>query len=431
MHRALARGAAAAAAAPRPPPGAAAGGPSAAASFSGRSAAAAASPAGGRRVAVVVGGAAGLAAAAALTAAGLDVTLFEQGRGLGGRVCSRRVDGGGGGDGAAAAELSFDHGAQYLSPKPAPFAALLAELEAAGALARWHGAVGDINASGSGVLDLGSFRPGGKALYVGSPSNSAFGRALAARCGPGRLSAHTAVRAHGLALEPATGRWRLRVRPAAAGDSGGPASEPWPEAFDGVVSALSANSTVRLLGGGDGGDGDAAAAPAIAAAAAGVRSNVCWALMLALRRPSGLPLDGALIAGGGPLAWIARNSSKPGRARPAGDAWVETWVIHASPEWSNARRDARREQVAAELLAAFAHAAPCVREAIEGGGGRPPLALAHRWNNAYPLNPLTAPPPAEPGAPRLVACGDWAAGPRVGDAYASGLAAAESLLAQL
>lgn len=40
-----------------------------------------------RHTAVIGGGMAGLAAAAELTAAGVRVTLVEQGRGLGGRVC--------------------------------------------------------------------------------------------------------------------------------------------------------------------------------------------------------------------------------------------------------------------------------------------------------------------------------------------------------
>ena len=83
---------------------------------------------------------------------------------------------------------------------------------------------------------------------------------------------------------------------------------------------------------------------------------------------------------------------------------------------------------------------------------------AHRWNNAYPLNPRppVPPPPGSraaelgpgvlglgPGGPglggfymlradmALAACGDWAKGPRAGDAYVSGWEAAHALLASV
>ncbi len=72
--------------------------------------------------------------------------------------------------------------------------------------------------------------------------------------------------------------------------------------FDAVVTALGSHSTVRLLdastttaaegpGGGGGGDGGAeairAAATGVRAAAADVQANVCWSLMLALRKKTG------------------------------------------------------------------------------------------------------------------------------------------------
>lgn len=86
-------------------------GPSAGATPASQRAAATAAAAGaaaahGAHVAVVGGGFAGLAAAKELADAGANVTLVEQGRGLGGRVCSRRATVGGG------HPLTFDHGAQ-------------------------------------------------------------------------------------------------------------------------------------------------------------------------------------------------------------------------------------------------------------------------------------------------------------------------------
>lgn len=59
---------------------------------------------------------------------------------------------------------------------------------------------------------------------------------------------------------------------------------------------------------------------------------------------AGLPFNGALVTGSPSLAWLARDSSKPGRTVPQRGAG-EAWVVHASPDWSNERRDAPREQV--------------------------------------------------------------------------------------
>ena len=50
--------------------------------------------------------------------------------------------------------------------------------------------------------------------------------------------------------------------------------------------------------------------------------------MLAFKQSLGLEFGGAFVHGS-PLSWIARNSSKPGR-----DVEPETWVLHASSEWT-------------------------------------------------------------------------------------------------
>ena len=79
------------------------------------------------RIAIVGAGLAGLTCARELTVHGLTPTIFDKGRGLGGRLSTRRADGG----------FQFDHGAQYLTAKSAAFRALLSQAEAAGAVARW------------------------------------------------------------------------------------------------------------------------------------------------------------------------------------------------------------------------------------------------------------------------------------------------------
>ncbi|MBA3938528.1 MAG: NAD(P)-binding protein, partial [Planctomycetes bacterium] len=84
--------------------------------------------------AIVLGaGISGLLAARSLRAAGWTVTVLDQGRGVGGRLATRRIAG-----------QAFDHGGQFLSVREPRFAALVAEWERAGAVAQWgRGFLGD------------------------------------------------------------------------------------------------------------------------------------------------------------------------------------------------------------------------------------------------------------------------------------------------
>jgi predicted NAD/FAD-dependent oxidoreductase len=84
--------------------------------------------------------------------------------------------------------------------------------------------------------------------------------------------------------------------------------------------------------------------------------------------------------------------------------------------------------VAQALLAEFLAAA-----GLDFGAADVLYAEAHRWNNAYPLNPRAGRAGMYVALPeaRLVACGDWCAGPRAGDAYLSGLEAAQAVRSML
>lgn len=79
------------------------------------------------RIAIIGAGMCGVTAARVLADAGHAPVILDKGRGVGGRMATRRV-----GDG-----LQFDHGAQYLSAKKAGFAALLDRAREMGAAHRW------------------------------------------------------------------------------------------------------------------------------------------------------------------------------------------------------------------------------------------------------------------------------------------------------
>ena len=83
---------------------------------------------------VIIGsGMAGLACARRLAEAGLAPIVLDKGRGIGGRVATRRVG-----------DLQFDHGAQYVNAHGAGFAAVLGGLP----VADWHDGTGRTHSVG-------------------------------------------------------------------------------------------------------------------------------------------------------------------------------------------------------------------------------------------------------------------------------------------
>jgi len=362
-------------------------------------------------VLVVGGGMSGLGAAATLVSAGVSTLLVEQGRGVGGRVCSRRARGPHG-------ELSFDFGCQYFAPKAGdPFAAVLAELETSGVVARWGagGRLGTVSCDASGHLDWSSFapQPPSKAAFVGVPTASVVGRhllaAAVARPGAGTLAVATGTRAAPGSLRREGDSWLVSTHPK---------PEPGKTTITHhrvVIAAASASSTFNVI---------SPVAPKLAAAASAVRADACWGLLVAFATPlfgdAGCVADGVLVSGSSSLAWVARNSSKPGRQSCSG---ADCWVVHATPTWSNERRELEAAVVAQALLQEFCQAC--------GLSSDPPTlhVEAFLWNAAFPLNPAS---PAEgcyaDTSLRLAMAGDWCIGPRAGDAWASGVAAANAVL---
>ena len=83
-------------------------------------------------VIVIGAGMAGLTAAAELQRAGCRVLVLDKGRGVGGRLASRRIGG-----------AAFDHGAQFITARTSRFAALVEDCRRAGAAEEWHRGVGD------------------------------------------------------------------------------------------------------------------------------------------------------------------------------------------------------------------------------------------------------------------------------------------------
>ena len=109
--------------------------------------------------------------------------------------------------------------------------------------------------------------------------------------------------------------------------------------------------------------------------------NGCWAALLVVDRSLGLPFDGAFVHESA-LSWIARNNSKPQRGSQ------ESWVLHASPEWTSTYLEDEPGETLPKMLDAFWHATAVTPRA-------PIYAACHRWRWALPPEPLPPKPVSE------------------------------------
>jgi renalase len=319
-------------------------------------------------VALIGAGLAGLSCATALQQAGVAVQLFDKSRGPAGRMSTRRAEG-----------WACDHGAQYFTARDPRFRAELSRWQAAGVAAPWAPRLAVLGGLGTHHPDASIQR------FVGLPQMTAPARWLADQLPLALQSTVTALR------RDSTGAWQLQS-----------AEQGWlAQPFSAALLALPAPQAAPLL---------APHAPALAELSTQARMRGCWALMLQYEAPVDLPFEAAFV-NRGPLRWIARDSSKPGRSG------AETWLLHAEAEWSEAHLEHAPEQVAALMLQAFA----------EHGGPAPQSWSAHRWRYAdsAPALDIGFSWQAESG---LGLCGDWLHGGKVEGAWLSGLKLAQALL---
>lgn len=293
-----------------------------------------------------------------------DVTVFEKGRGVGGRMATRY-----------AGQFMIDHGAQYFTVRDPRFAAVLGPLFADGTVAPWTGSIATID--NSIITAMSKPRD---LHHVGVPNMNSVAKALAVD-----LDLRP-----GIEITPLAGRtpggWHLTDLP--GNDHG---------VFEWVVSTTTAHQTIALFAKSAPSDG-----PLIT-----TRMAPCYALMLGFERPLNLPWVAARLSASA-IDWIGVNSSKPGRD-PSGT----TLVVHSTSDWAALHLGQDIDDLG-RLLATALH---------EATGIDPDLAAytaTHRWASARRLSQPDSQPYLDQTL-QLAATGDWTTGSRVEDTVLSAL----------
>ncbi|CAJ1344496.1 unnamed protein product [Effrenium voratum] len=391
-------------------------------------------PVPGRSVCVVGGGPSGLACCKRLCDAGLRVTLVQESRGLGGKLCTKFVNG------KEDPTLHFDMGVQLLRPagpladqlkeivEPWPKAGRYKRISCAGDWSRWY-------VSSTQDLPVDN-------LVVGVPSMSAIGRHLADQCP--NLQVHIDRTAHVEGRKYATGQWvvnwsrqeanlgQLRYRPELAEK----VEEVERGEFDAVVLAFEANKILRGCK-----SGYKMVQPSITPSLRQrldkrTKTSQCWNLMVAFDQELPMPWDAAMVDGHGALAWVAVDSSKPSRAKVP-----QCFMVFSTNEWAAWKQWSKKE-VERVLLNDFL---AFLKEVLGSWPPAPCFVLSGRWGNNTEAVITGVPPSGDfparalghfegPGAPiwdreeRMGATGDWARGFSVNDAYSAGLEMADAML---
>ncbi len=281
--------------------------------------------------------------------------LFDKGKRPGGRLSTLRIE-----------DWSWDFGAQFLTAGQGAFAVQVEDWRRAGLLAPWQGG------------------PAGS--LVGVPAMASL---IEAQC------AGHAVRFGALVqrIESDGLSWFVS----------GPGLCEGP--FAALILAVPAEQAAPLLSLHD---------LVLARELAATRSKPCWSVMAGFDQPlQGLPDH---FAGIGPIAWAARNNSKPARARG------EAWVIQAGAEWSQRNLECNQEAVAQRLLDLFGSQIGIDLPA-------PNFIKAHRWRFALAYGQVGK--VLWNDNLSLGACGDWCLPGQIESAWQSGADLADRVAASL
>jgi hypothetical protein len=315
-------------------------------------------------VLVVGAGIAGLLAAGELQRAGLTVRVIDKGRGVGGRLATRRIG-----------DAIFDHGAPCLDLQGGRLPERWWRERLGPARTEWWPATAD---SGSEV----------PCRWRGAPTMAAAAKHLAQGLEVFSETALTALRTEG-------SRW-------IASTSSGTVFPA-----EAVVLTLPAPQSLALL---DAGAVDLS--PDLRGRLAAIEYHRCLAVMVVLNEPSSrIPFPGGLAPTSGPLAWVSDNQAK-------GISPVPAVTLHATAAFSLEHWDRDRTEIGLLLIeAAREWIGPGIRE-----------FQVHGWRYSRPRISDESPCMVACQRPPLVLAGDAFGPGGIEGAALSGLAAARAIV---
>ena len=324
------------------------------------------------RTCLVVGaGISGLVAANALQREGWAVTVLDKGRGVGGRMATRRVGGG-----------NFDHGAQFFTVRGDRFSDLVEVWLDAGAAAEWSRGFADAD---------GRPNEDGHPRYRGARGMTSIPKFLAHG-----LDVRTGERV--VKVDAGAGGWEVACESGLRLEASALlVAMPVPQALELTTScnyALPAGARQQLEA---------------------VSYGPCLALMVLLDAPAHVPGPGGMKIKGEPLDWIGDNQRK-------GISDLPAITIHAGPQWSRAHFEEDEADVQRYLLS---FAADRLDTDLSTRVVESSLA---RWRYSWVTNAHPEPVLVASEDPALLFCGDAFGQPKVEGAALSGLAAADYLL---
>lgn len=321
-------------------------------------------------VLIIGAGIAGLMAATKLTASGLSVTVLDKGRGVGGRMATRRIANG-----------RADHGAQFFTVRNPEFNQYVQQWQQAGLVREWSQGWSDGSARAA--------EADGHPRYIGSSGMTTVPKHLATK-----LNVQTGVTI--TAVTPTASGWHLRDSTNTSHHTRALLlTPPVPQSL-----ALLAHGGTDLH-------------PADADALARIQYDPSLTGIFWIDGKVGLPAPGAIQRPDHDFPWIADNQRK------GISNHIRLITVHAAPRITRQLWDAPEEEKIEVLLSGLRPFLTASAIVIE--------AQTHRWRYAIPTTLHPDHTLLAQNLPPLAFAGDAFNGPRVEGAAVSGLTAAHKL----
>lgn len=357
-----------------------------------------------KKIAIIGAGISGLSCASQLVKQGHRITIFDKSKGVGGRMSTKRLPLG-----------DCDHGAQYFTCNHPQFAAQIQTWLDAKVIAIWD--VSPVVLGGHPIKSLttqietnnthiteieGSSSviatPQKNTIrYVGVPSMTAPAKYLSQQLKDQQvqvLTSHTVSK-----LTSIHHQWLVTSQE----------HQDHAELFDSIIIAIPAEQALALI---------EPHQPTLSAICR-TPMSACFALIAQFDSSIHLHFKAAFV-NQGPLSWVCLNNHKPARTG------LDTWLLHATAEWSEQHLEADPAWVKEKMLESFSSWVEL------NSGAKLDLAeiatTLHRWKYANLKNSeLIQNGFVWQEDLQIGLCGDWLNGGKVQGAWLSGFELAQKM----